>query len=141
MTKNRRRVVERRFHSQAADEVSSQDANANNETADASRLVLSLVDQEVALDDSVRDFVVGRHSESDLRANSKTVSRHHLKISWEEGRFVVTDQSSNGTYLRAPDGDVQHLHGESIPLEGEGVMFLGLPPDDPTAVQVEFTVS
>lgn len=146
MTQNRRRVVDRRYHNAPVDEVETQDAggseaSAGHETPGASRLVLSLDDREVRLDTSVSDFVVGRHSESDLRANSKTVSRQHLKISWSDEGFVVTDQSSNGTYVQAPDGSVHHLHGESLVLNGEGTMFLGLPPEDPTAVRLGFTVS
>ena len=146
VTQNRRRVVDRRYHDAPVDEVAAQEADLNeahavDETPATSRLVLSLDDREILLDASVSDFVVGRHSESDLRANSKTVSRHHLKISWSDDGFVVTDQSSNGTYIQAPDGRVHHLHGESLALNGEGTMFLGLPPEDPTAVRLAFNVS
>jgi len=144
ITANRRRVVERRYRqdsegAEAPQQVAS-GAAAPAERGD-SRLVLRLSGREIELDDTVNGFVVGRHSGSDLRAESRAVSRRHLLIAWEGGRFVITDQSSNGTYITGTDGTNHHLLGESLALAGSGEMYLGLPPEDPTAVRLSYTVS
>lgn len=138
--------MDRRYHNESRGEDESQEVSAVEEQAEtgngsASRLLLVLEGREIALDKTADDFSVGRHSESDLRANSKTVSRHHLRISWKDDHFIVTDQSSNGTYVRLPGGGTRHLQGESLTLDGEGVMYLGLPPEDPHAVSLAFNVS
>ncbi|MDX5332576.1 MAG: FHA domain-containing protein [Gammaproteobacteria bacterium] len=140
ITRNRRRVVERRYR-QAPVEDAVESAPAVAETTAASRLVLDLSGQEVALDAPVSGFVVGRHSDSDLRADSRTVSRRHLSISWDDGHFVVTDSSSNGTFVVDADGVTHHLSGEQLALSGSGVMYLGLPPDDPRAVKLGFRLA
>jgi len=137
ITRNRRRVVERRYR-QAPEEEAVEAAPAVAEETAGSRLVLNLSGQEVALDAPVDGFVVGRHSESDLRADSKTVSRRHLSISWDGGHFVVTDSSSNGTFVVDAAGVTHHLSGEHLALSGGGVMYLGLPPDDPRAVKLAY---
>lgn len=140
ITRNRRRVVERRYRQVPVEEV-VEAAPAVAETTAVPRLVLNLSGREVALEAPVSGFMVGRHSESDLRADSKTVSRRHLSISWDGGRFVVTDSSSNGTFVVDAAGVTHHLSGERLALSGGGVMYLGLPPDDPRAVKLIYRLA
>ena len=148
ITKNRRRVVDRRYH-QAGME--AEDGEGGNPAASVAEpvpeatggvtLSLRLGDRLVELGDETKNFSIGRHSTSDLRIDSKAVSRKHLEINWEDGHFVVHDQSSNGTYVTEGDGEARHVLGETVTLEGEGVLYLGLPPDNPLAIGLAYTVS
>lgn len=42
---------------------------------------------------------VGRQKGADLRLSDRTVSRHHADITYESGRYVLYDNSSNGTWI------------------------------------------
>ena len=61
---------------------------------------------------------VGRKKGSDLWFSDRTVSRHHADITYESGRYVLYDNSTNGTWINGNmvaaaqslrDGDVVKL--------------------------------
>ncbi len=42
---------------------------------------------------------IGREQSEDLVVKDRTVSRHHADLTYESGRYVLYDQSSNGTWV------------------------------------------
>ena len=66
------------------------------------------------------------------------VSREHAKIEYRHGKFVFSDQSTNGTYLTGDAGAV-HLRRESIVLSGSGQIGLGRRPEE-SAEPVSYSV-
>lgn len=45
-------------------------------------------------------FTVGRAFDCDRRIDDPAVSRHHLELLWEDGRWIVSDlRSLNGVYV------------------------------------------
>jgi len=45
------------------------------------------------------DIAIGRALDNDIVLEGSGVSRHHARITWESGRFVLTDRgSTNGTF-------------------------------------------
>ena len=70
-------------------------------------------------------FMVGRGSESDLRVSDSRVSRMHAVIERQRDAFVLTDSSTNGTYVQIGDEEVLFLHREQLRLHGSGQLSLG----------------
>jgi class 3 adenylate cyclase len=70
------------------------------------------------------DFLIGRDSRCDLVVNSDYSSRVHAHIEYRRGKFVLVDESTNGTYV-AMDKKKVYLRREELPLVGSGTIGLG----------------
>ena len=58
-----------------------------------------------------------------------------------QGKFVLIDQSTNGTYVRLQGNDeICLLNGEELPLVGEGLISLGRPVAEDDMHLVSFSV-
>ncbi len=71
------------------------------------------------------DLQMGRDASCDLIVNTDLVSRTHAKISVKRGKFVLSDQSTNGTYVLTDYGQQNYLRREELVLQGAGVISLG----------------
>ena len=82
--------------------------------------------------------VIGRDRSADLSLNNSAVSRRHAKISYQNGRFTLTDlNSTNGLYVAG-----QRLHpGRAYEMEGVGQVSLGKQPSAPTISYQEKVVN
>jgi hypothetical protein len=68
-------------------------------------------------------------------------SRRHAKIELRGTKFVLIDQSANGTFVKlGPDGEIK-LRREELLLHGTGVICFGHSASNPGAETVSFTVS
>lgn len=72
-------------------------------------------------------FSIGRGTDNDLVVAWGTVSRKHASVDFARGRFVLSDVSTNGTYVRMQGGESVFLRRESLPLWGRGQLGLGAP--------------
>ena len=70
-------------------------------------------------------FLLGRGPQCDLVVNARNASRVHAKIEYRRGKFILLDESTNGTYVRTEDGKEIFLRREDLKLSGEGVISLG----------------
>lgn len=70
-------------------------------------------------------FVMGRAPDCDLMINSDLASRHHAEILYRKGKFVLIDQSTNGTFVKPQGGREVYVHSEEVPLTGSGFISLG----------------
>ena len=59
-----------------------------------------------------------------MRIDGDAVSREHARIECRRGKFVLTDMSTNGTYVLTSEGP-SYLRREDIVLIGEGKIALG----------------
>jgi hypothetical protein len=76
--------------------------------------------------DERRDVLnAGRGPENEIVAVGDSVSRHHARIFLRQGKFVIADESSNGTYLRVQNRTEIHLHREEYILLGRGSVSFG----------------
>jgi adenylate cyclase len=92
----------------------------------AARLVLRYAGQEIRLDSRERiSLTIGRSPGSGLVVHEPRASRCHGRIETRQGKFVLVDQSANGTFVRiAPDENVVLRHEELI-LYAHGTIGLG----------------
>lgn len=79
--------------------------------------------KEVRSDDD--GILIGRGANSDLLIPSELASRKHIRIVYRKGKFVVSDHSTNGTFIKTQNGKEVYIHGEDYPLTGSGFISLG----------------
>lgn len=80
--------------------------------------------QRIASDDH-RTFVIGRGVQSDLLCKTRLASRSHATLEFRRGKFLLTDQSSNGTFVKTDDGENIFLRRQELMLWGSGYISLG----------------
>ncbi len=68
---------------------------------------------------------LGRQNHNDLILNEIRISRTHARIEYRRGKFLLIDQSTNGTYALPKGGDIIKLKRDECPLTGTGVISLG----------------
>lgn len=80
--------------------------------------------RELALSGQKPSASIGRDVSNDLVVNDPLASRRHARIDLRNGKFVLADQSTNGTYVTLGDKTI-FLHREELPLAGNGYFALG----------------
>ena len=90
------------------------------------RLELRLGRLLIIMDESLPTVTMGRQPHNDIEIIDTRVSRSHARIELRDGRFILIDHSTNGTYvkLRGQD-DSLTLKRSELPLEGAGTINLG----------------
>lgn len=105
-------------------------------TGNSNTLTLRHAGQELALTAQLPSTLIGRDKSCGIVVNDPLASRNHAKIELRDGKFVLLDQSTNGTYLNQGGRSI-FLHGEELPLTGSGFFALGheVASNSPDAVQ------
>jgi class 3 adenylate cyclase len=99
-------------------------------------LVLSYGGATCTVDSKRAEVQLGREPGNDLVVANQYVSRHHSRIYYRGGKFVLVDQSANGTYLE-PTGEAKIvLRREEGLLHGSGRIYLGFDPAEDQAEPV-----
>ncbi len=104
-------------------------------------LVLSCGDTKLSTDTESHDIQLGRSDNCDFIVDAELASRFHAKIGVKRGHFVLTDQSTNGTYIRSEEGSVSFLRRDEVNLEGKGAISLGAQITEDTPWLINFSVS
>jgi len=80
----------------------------------------------LVLDQSQPAIVVGRDkSNVTLKINHAKISRKHCTLTLKQGKFILEDHSTNGTYVEQDGLDSTFVHRESFALLGSGKLKLG----------------
>ena len=103
-----------------------------------SRMRLQLGDRIVQVDRSHPSATIGRHPDNDLVIDDVLVSRSHARIEYRRGRFVLCDQSTNGTYLLGEGDESTCVHRDETPLPDRGIICLGRPPVAGSPLAIRF---
>lgn len=98
-------------------------------------------EQTLKINKERRSIVLGRGDTCDIVVQNGFASRHHIRIELRFGKFVIADQSTNGTYIRFSDGNVVRLAREEMILRGAGSISLGQPYSENPGELVEFSVT
>jgi hypothetical protein len=70
-------------------------------------------------------LMLGRGSRCGLVVPSNFASREHARIAFRKGKFVISDSSTNGTFIKIQGNREIYIHGEDYPLSGSGFISLG----------------
>jgi adenylate cyclase len=81
--------------------------------------------KEVVVDSTRPHATLGRSDENDVVVKGNLISRLHARIEMSRDRFLLIDQSTNGTFVVSRKGEEQFVRRDSIPLSGEGAIGLG----------------
>lgn len=85
--------------------------------------------------------VIGRGAKADITIDASLASRSHATLSYNRGKFVLTDQSTNGTFIKLNDGKEVYLRREELPLSSSGAISLGEKVDETSPLVLLFSVS
>ena len=96
-----------------------------NHSRKASKIVLSFRDQNVEVHDKRKSVIMGRAEDNDLVIKGNLISRIHAKIEMRRGKFMLVDQSTNGTFVQNVQGEEIFVRRDSTELTGEGTIGLG----------------
>jgi class 3 adenylate cyclase len=96
-----------------------------NKARKATRLQLTFRDQAVEVSDRHKSVNLGRADDNDLVVKGNLISRIHAKIEMRRGKFVLVDQSTNGTFLQNVLGEETFVRRDSTELGSEGTIGLG----------------
>ncbi|MGQ7844245.1 adenylate/guanylate cyclase domain-containing protein [Granulosicoccus sp. 3-233] len=84
------------------------------------------------------EISLGRASDNDIAVSNDEASRHHARIRFRNGQFLMQDESTNGTFVRKDSLLPFLVRRDSIVLDGRGVLCLGVSPEQTDAEMIEF---
>lgn len=103
-----------------------------------SKIVLTFRDTEVEVSDKRKSVNLGRADDNDLVIKGNLISRIHAKVEMSRGKFVLVDQSTNGTFLQNVQGDETFVRRDSTPLGKEGTIGLGRAEEPGTSMSIHY---
>jgi hypothetical protein len=104
------------------------------------QLVLRFQGRELFLSDGGQKSVtLGRGDENDVTVKGNLISRLHAKIELVRFRFVLVDESTNGTFIQRADGAEIYVRRDSAQLTGSGLIGLGRVAARGTPLAVEYS--
>jgi class 3 adenylate cyclase len=105
-----------------------------------SKLELSFRDQTIQVSDKRKNVLMGRAEDNDLVIKGNLISRIHAKVEMRRGKFVLVDQSTNGTFVQNVLGEETFVRRDSTEISGEGTIGLGRAEDPGTALAIHFKI-
>ncbi len=106
-------------------------------TSEKDFLQIRYLQNRILVDHERPILTMGRGVANHLIINDPLISRMHARIELQRNRFMLIDQSTNGTFLKPHGEDPLLLRRDTIKLEGEGLIGMGqkVTEDDPVAVR------
>ncbi|MEE4185906.1 MAG: adenylate/guanylate cyclase domain-containing protein [Gammaproteobacteria bacterium] len=90
------------------------------------RLVLRFQGQELVLSgDGERTVTLGRADDNHVTIKGNLISRVHARIELNKQRYMLIDESTNGTFVQRDDGEEVYVRRDSAQLSGSGLIGLG----------------
>jgi class 3 adenylate cyclase len=102
-------------------------------------LRLRHADLDRLLDSATPVVTIGRDPGNDIVIGDRAASRRHARIERRRDKFVLIDQSSNGTYCTIAGDQEILLRREELVLRGRGCVSFGHPYADDPAEILEFS--
>jgi adenylate cyclase len=102
------------------------------------RLRLRCQDREILIDEARPNIAIGRAEDNDLVVKGNLISRLHARIEISRNKFVLIDQSTNGTFVQTSDGEEAFVRRDCLQIKGEGMIGLGRLPDRDSPQTIRF---
>ena len=102
------------------------------------RLRLRCDDRELLVDDRHSSITIGRAEDNDVVVKGNLISRIHARIEINRHKFVLVDQSTNGTFVQTDEGDEAFVRRDSLQIKGKGMIGLGKLPDQDSPETIRF---
>jgi class 3 adenylate cyclase len=104
----------------------------------ARHLRLRFQDREILLDEQRPNITIGRAEDNTLVVKGNLISRLHARIEISRHKFVLVDQSTNGTFVQTTDGEEAFVRRDSLQIKGQGMIGLGKLPDGDSPQTIRF---
>ena len=88
-------------------------------------LILKYEGESHSISTETTSYILGRGKDCELVITGDLISRYHSKIEHRRGKFIITDQSTNGTFVRSSEGQDIFLRREEFVMFGSGYISLG----------------
>ncbi len=85
-------------------------------------------------------MLIGRSDECDVVLSRPWISRRHAMLTVRDGKAILADRSSSGTWVAIAGGHELVLRRESIVLTGNGLISPAMPPTRPEAEPIRFEI-
>lgn len=95
---------------------------------------------DFVLDESKKELTLGRADENDIVVLGTLISRLHARLEVARDRFLLVDQSTNGTFVTNQDGKEAFVRRDSVVLQGSGWIGLGKLPDPNAPDAIRYTL-
>jgi len=103
-----------------------------------SKITLTFRDSTIVVNDQRKNINLGRADDNDLVVKGNLISRIHARVEMRRGKFVLVDQSTNGTFLENVKGEETFVRRDSTELTGEGIIGLGRVAKPGTPMAIHF---
>jgi class 3 adenylate cyclase len=102
-----------------------------------SRLIVRMGENELEVSDTHPSLTVGRGDQNDLVIANHQASRLHARIDYRNGRYLLSDQSTNGSWVSEAGKEPRLVRHDTVDLAGSGTIAFGhLPaPGEPDLVR------
>lgn len=88
-------------------------------------LTLRYKDHVIKVNAEHNSVMLGRGDNCDIIIRDNFASRQHVRVEFHCDKFLIIDQSINGTYVNLSKGNVVHITRENMILQGAGHFSLG----------------
>jgi len=107
----------------------------------ATRLRLKFRGEELVVGQNGKVMItMGRADENDVVIKGNLISRVHARIDAARNRFVLVDESTNGTFIQQDAGEELYVRRDSMALTGSGVISMGRVAARGTPLAIEYLV-
>lgn len=104
-------------------------------------LTLNYHDQILKINERRKNALFGREDGCELIVRNNFSSRQHARVEFRFGKFIFTDQSTNGSFIRFTDGQEVSIMREATVLHGSGLISLGQNFSENPVELINFSVS
>lgn len=94
-------------------------------TSTGSRLILRHRGKLIELSEASEPFMMGREAGNNLIVEADWVSRTHAQIEFKRGHFMITDRSTNATYVAIGQDQELRVHRDELHLRKTGTISMG----------------
>lgn len=102
------------------------------------RVRLQYQGQEMVVSSGHVHLTIGRAEENDIVIKGNLISRLHARLEFDRNKFLLVDQSTNGTFVTQDDGEEFFVRRDSLQLKGRGLIGLGKSPEGISAQSIRF---
>ncbi len=102
------------------------------------RLRIRANDRDLVIDEQHSSITIGRAEDNDVVIKGNLISRLHARIEISRNKFVLIDQSTNGTFVQNADGEESFVRRDSLQIKGRGTIGLGRLPEQDSPQTIRF---
>jgi adenylate cyclase len=105
-----------------------------------SKMELTFQGQILEVDQNRPSVTLGRQAHNDVVVNDGRVSRSHARIEYRRGKFMLIDQSTNGTFALIQKKKNITLRRDEATLLGSGIIGLGREVTEDSPVAIHYSI-